>query len=181
MFTKLKFHQITLLFFSALLAVSLLAGAFPNSAKAADADCAKTVTVGAGQSIYRISREEDVPVNRIANANDLEPPYKLVAGQKLCIPATPEPSSNFKWTPAYDGTQVTVTGTNFKKTYPFFIKVRENDTSKFTKLGKAVTAKDGTMDFKKKVPSALTDLPFVTVCLKDGRTNFLTCKQVYQS
>ena len=181
MITKLKFHQITMLFLSALLSVSLLAGAFPSSALAADATCAKTHTVKAGESIYRISKDEDVPVNRIANANNLEAPYKLVVGQKLCIPGTPEASSNFKWTPTYDGNQVTVTGTNFKKTYPFFVKVRENDTSKFSKLGKAVTAKDGTMDFKKKVPSSLTDLPKVTVCLKDGRTNFLTCKLVYKS
>ena len=33
MYNKLKLHQITMLFFSALLAVSLLAGAFPNSAR----------------------------------------------------------------------------------------------------------------------------------------------------
>jgi hypothetical protein len=181
MFTKLKFHQITMLFFSALLAVGLLAGAFPNSALAADADCQKTITVGAGQSIYRISREEGVSVNRIANANNLEAPYKLIAGQKLCIPKTPEPSSNFKWTPTYDGTQVTVDGTNFKKQYAFFVKARENDTSKFIKLGKAVSGKDGTMDFKKKVPASLMDLPKITVCLKDGHTNYLTCKLVYKS
>ena len=37
------------------------------------------------------------------------------------------------------------------------------------------------MDFKKKVPTSLTDLPFITICLKDGHTNYLTCKQVYQS
>ncbi|MFM2130660.1 MAG: hypothetical protein RL477_2206 [Pseudomonadota bacterium] len=45
------------------------------------------VTVGAGETLYAISRRENVPLRALIEANRLRPPYGLRAGQQLTVPA----------------------------------------------------------------------------------------------
>lgn len=39
-----------------------------------------------GETLYRISREKNIPIRSLIEANDLQPPYTLQAGQRLVIP-----------------------------------------------------------------------------------------------
>lgn len=47
---------------------------------------AEAVTVGRGDTIYRISRRHHVSPREIIDANKLTPPYKLSLGQRLVLP-----------------------------------------------------------------------------------------------
>ena len=46
----------------------------------------QTVTVGAGDTLYSISRKYSIPVNDLAVMNDLVAPFRLTVGQKLRVP-----------------------------------------------------------------------------------------------
>lgn len=46
----------------------------------------QSVTVGAGDTLYSISRKYSVPVNDLAVMNDLAAPFRLTVGQKLKVP-----------------------------------------------------------------------------------------------
>ncbi len=46
----------------------------------------QTVTVGAGDTLYSISRKYSVPVNDLAVMNDLSAPFRLTVGQRLKVP-----------------------------------------------------------------------------------------------
>jgi murein DD-endopeptidase MepM/ murein hydrolase activator NlpD len=39
-----------------------------------------------GETLYRISREQNIPIRSLIEANNLQPPYALQAGQRLAIP-----------------------------------------------------------------------------------------------
>ncbi len=162
--------------------VSILLSALPQSVQAAplNVECKKKHTVNPGDTLQKIARDHNVKVARLANANNLTKPYNLVVGQSLCIPEEPKPSSNFKWSVVYSGDQVKVTGSDFKKQHPFIIKTRENDMAAWYKLGKTTTDKNGKMDAKFSLPKALLKKPSLNVCLKDGATDYLVCKQVFR-
>ena len=57
-----------------------------SSAAAATAAGGTQVVVRAGQTLYAISREQNVPVRALIDANDLQPPYGLKIGQVLVVP-----------------------------------------------------------------------------------------------
>jgi murein DD-endopeptidase MepM/ murein hydrolase activator NlpD len=48
---------------------------------------ARQIRVRRGQTLYAVSREEDVPVRSLLDANGLQPPFRLKAGQVLTVPA----------------------------------------------------------------------------------------------
>lgn len=169
------------LLLSALFVLSLLAGALPRPALAAAvAECEDTHIVVAGETIYRIARDYEVKVARLAKANNLTKPYRLTVGQSLCIPGIPEPSSKYKWSASFTGEEVTITGSGFKKSYTFFVRARENDSAKFYKLGKFASNKSGEVDKDLKVPKDLQKKPYLMICLKDTITDYLDCKQVWR-
>lgn len=51
-------------------------------------DPARTVTVGAGETIYTIARRHNVSTRILIEANDLAPPYRVTPGQDLVIPGS---------------------------------------------------------------------------------------------
>lgn len=48
-----------------------------------------TVTVQAGDTLYGISRRNNVPIRAVINANNLTPPYNLPIGRQLVLPQQP--------------------------------------------------------------------------------------------
>jgi murein DD-endopeptidase MepM/ murein hydrolase activator NlpD len=48
-----------------------------------------TVTVQSGDTLYGISRRNNVPIRAIINANNLAPPYTLPVGRQLVLPRQP--------------------------------------------------------------------------------------------
>lgn len=180
MHNKPLIHRIVTWLLSVTLIVSFLIFALPDPVQARDlqANCKKSYVVKPGESIYRIARNNEISVYRLAKANGLERPFSLSAGQALCIPAVPKPSSNFSWNATYSSDQIKITGTDFKKQHPFYIKVRENDLSRWYKLGNARSNRYGEMTVKLNMPKDLLKKYFLTVCLKDGITDYLYCKRV---
>jgi len=169
---------------SVALILSLAAVALPQPAQAAsDATCAKTVTVKEGQTLRRIAKLNDVRLWQLARANDIDDPYApLEVGDKLCIPGEVTFSTKSYWTATFNTKgEVTIIGQGFKKQTPFFLKVRENADSKQYKLAKLVTTASGTFKSTKYlVPKDLRDNPYLFVCLKDGVTDAIQCKQVWR-
>jgi len=181
MFRNSTGSRLPYLLFTALLAFSLLAAALPRPAVAAvSATCEDTHTVKGGETIYRIAKDNDVSVNRLAKANDLKSPYTLTVGQVLCLPPAVKASSNYKWSATFDGSKVNIAGDKFKKNHPFIVKARQNDTSAWYRLGKAAADKTGVMKASLKVPKELAKAASIRVCLKDGVTDYLDCKLVYR-
>jgi LysM repeat protein len=173
-----KLQKIPFIFMSALLVVSLLAGAFPEVAQAATTTCQATHTVKSGETLSQIARNFGISLSRLAKANDLKSPYTIRVGQKLCIPVVAANSSNFSWTPTYNGTQIAIKGSGFKKLATFFVKAREKDKSAYEKVSTAVTDKNGNMNVRFRVPQELRNKPALSICLKDNITNKLVCKRV---
>ena len=48
----------------------------------------EAVTVDRGDSVYGFSRKYGIPVRSIIEANNLNPPYHLLVGQRIALPAT---------------------------------------------------------------------------------------------
>lgn len=159
-------------------AFAFLGAIRPQAARAAV--CEDTYTVKEGETIFRIARKYDTTAYKIAKANNMERPYHLTVGEELCIPKVPAPSSDYTWSATLKNGKVSVTGEDFKKSWSFFLKVREDLDEPWYKLSKIVTDKQGDMDASKNLPKSISDAKFLYVCLKDGVTNYLDCKRVFK-
>jgi len=181
---KTNLFRTTWIALSVLLVLSMLAFALPQPVQAAtDATCAKTVTVKEGQTLRRIAKLNDVRLWQLARANDIDDPYApLEVGDKLCIPGEVTFSSKSYWTATFNTSgEVKIIGQGFKKQAPFFLKVRENADTKQYKLAKLVTTSTGTFkNTEYLVPKDLRDNPYLFVCLKDGITDAVQCKQIWR-
>lgn len=181
MLEKKAFVRIAHWSLSALMVLSILAAALPQTALAASStdNCSETYTVKAGETIYRVARNHSVTVNKLAKANKLESPYTLETGQQLCIPLTSENNTKITWTATMTAGQVKVVGSGFKKTAPYVVRARETDTSAWFKLGKFATDKNGEVSETFKLPKDLQGKQFVNVCLKNAVTDTLLCKRAH--
>jgi LysM repeat protein len=163
------------------LMLSLLAAALPQPAQAQDSSlCEETHVVQGGETIYKIARRYEKSVNRLAVTNNLERPYRLTVGQRLCIPGKATGAALAAWTPTFSDGEVTLIGASFKKDYPFIVRVREDDTSSWHKLGQVKTNRNGELRESLDVPDDLVRVPAINVCLKDAFTDVLTCKRVFR-
>lgn len=169
---------------SLLLILAVFTAMLPQPARAAASEpnstCAKTHTVKEGETLRRIARDHNVILNRLAKANNLTRPYNLTVGQVLCIPADPTVTGAGKFSVTFSNGKVRLEGTGFKKTYPFVVRVRENDTSKWFKLGTTQSDKNGKLSVSFNAPKELLNKASIIVCLKDGVTDGLVCKKVYR-
>ena len=169
---------------SIVLVLSLLAVALPQPVQAAtDATCVKTHTVKENETLRRIARTYEVRLWQLARANDIDDPYApLTVGDKLCIPGEVTFSTKSYWTATFSTKgEVKIIGQGFKKTAPFILKVRENADTKQYKITKLVTTTTGTFkDTKYLVPKDLRDNPYLFICLKDGTTDAIQCKQIWR-
>jgi murein DD-endopeptidase MepM/ murein hydrolase activator NlpD len=64
-----------------------------SKSQPAKSDAGKSVTVGQGDTLAKISRDTGVSVEDLAKANGLEPPYRLHIGQTLALSAAAAPAS----------------------------------------------------------------------------------------
>ena len=167
--------------FALLVAFALLAASLPRPAQAAtSAVCKETITVKEGDTVNKLAKKYETTINKIARANNLEKPYVLTVGQTLCIPGERQPSSKYTWSAVLKNGQVTLSGEKFKKQHPFHVKVREDFSKPWFKLGKVTADKNGELEKKFTLPKSISNASSLYVCLKDGVTDYLDCKRVFK-
>ena len=171
---------------SVLLATVLLAPVFlalfsmPVQA-ATDPYCSEYYTVKSGDNLRKIADKFGITLNRLARSNDVPKSYRPTTGEQLCIPSLVAFAASTSWSATYDGTKITITGDGFKKNYPMVLRARQNDSQRLITVARGITSdKNGDLSKSFKVSKELTDKASLIVCLKDGVTDGLTCKQVWR-
>lgn len=166
----------------AMLVLPLFLAAVNLSAQAAtDPRCSEMYTVKSGDTLSKIAKKFELSLNRLARSNDVSKSYKPAVGEQLCIPSLTTFSSSTRWSAAYDGKKITLTGSNFKKNYPMILRARVDDAHRLITVAKGIRSdKSGKLSTSYKVPKDLIDQTSIVVCLKDGVTDGLTCKLVWR-
>ena len=166
--------------------LALLSTASPARA----ATCQDTYTVQAGDFLIKIAAEYDgISFIDIARANDIESPYTILRGQKLCIPepgaagstggttggVTGVTSSNFSLRRQGDRLRVSVEDLQRSETY--FVKVADADKSslEWFKVGVLSTDRDREGQGNFDLPADLRNADSFIVCLKNVVTDDLIC------
>jgi len=166
--------------------LALLSTASPARA----ATCQDTYTVQAGDFLIKIAAEYDgISFLDIARTNNLEAPYTILRGQKLCIPepgaagstggttggVTGVTSSNFSLRRQGDRLRVSVEDLQRSETY--FVKVADADKSslEWFKVGVLSTDRDREGQGNFDLPADLRNADSFIVCLKNVVTDDLIC------
>lgn len=88
-----------------------------------------TYVVRRGDTLYKVSREQNIPIRSLIDANDLQPPYAIRSGQRLVIPAgryhvVQKGDTVYSISRSYGVDMATLTGTN-RIPPPYTIKIGE--------------------------------------------------------
>jgi spore germination protein YaaH len=166
--------RLSLALIVAILGLSLLAAAIPAQVATAQTNCADTHTVKEGETIYRVARRYKVTALRIARTNNLTEPYALTIGQKLCIPEQ-STYTNAKFTANLTGAGIGIDGTDFRKQVVFYVRVRENDTQKYVKVGSVKSDRNGAIEDRIQLSKDWQKKNILQVCLKNAFTDDLIC------
>lgn len=176
---------------ASLLVVSLLAVSLPTSVHAAPAakiSCAFDYRVRKGDTLAKIASRYGVKPVDIVRVNKMHKPYSIFVGQRICIPNIskegfkdiPKVNANalagyfvVSWNPK----GIKIQATNFPKKNNYYVKVDDlkDGIKKWIKLGTFRTTKKGSNSRIFKLPPELQGAVSLKVCLKNARTNSLTC------
>lgn len=178
---------------SILLIAALLAGALPQVVLAAPAPsvtvtCSKYHNVASGDTLSSISVTYDVSIADLASANNLVEPYTLVIGQRLCIPgaattttgtSTSSSTSNkASWSVDRVGNFLVISASNFPTKANYYVKIKKGNLSTnrpWVKLGIFRTKKNTSVERAFRLPKSFTEPAMLTVCLKNAKTDALSC------
>ena len=174
-----------------LLALSLLASAMPALAAPAASidweDCWYTYEVKRGDNLRNIASKFGINPGSIVHDTELDPPYTIYVGQRLCIPkknVNDAPSVTTKqrnafavyFTAGRDGNDILVYTYNYPST-TVLVKGENAGNSSWklvdiAKINIAATGNRKTWRFK--LPTELR-VKKLLICLKDKRTGYLQC------
>ena len=181
----MRIHQLPFLRHSlaVLIVLSMVLGAFPKPAQAAT--CDTYYTVKSGDTKSRIAQLYKITWREIAEANDLEEPYNLTVGQRLCIPFSeddeerPNPNINIKVSVTHTTMTITVSGLSDKKAV-FIVRTRDATIGigGWQNLGRLKGKKSTTTKGIFIIPKQLIKTLYLQVCLKNSSTDELTCRTV---
>jgi LysM repeat protein len=163
---------------SVLIIAALVAAAFPQPAQAAL--CKRTVLVREGDTLSKIANRYHTTVRKIAFANNLDRPYEAFPGQKLCIPSDNVPSTRFKWTGVIKGSQLLLTGDDFRKNHTFLVNGKIPNRDGAIEIGRTKTNSTGDLNARFTLESRLTRMNYLTVCLKDKTSGLVDCKRIFK-
>lgn len=176
--------------FSLFLVLAFLVTALPAPALAASSkpQCASYYTVRSGDSLASIAARHDVSWRKIAEANNIIPPYTIFVGQKLCIPrdkvddqsgAPKVIASSFSV--LRSGDRLVIRAYNFPTKSFYLVKVDDLkvDGVKWYKLGMLRTRKLNNVEASFEIPKDLRKAYYFNVCLKNIVTDKLSCQAVY--
>jgi LysM repeat protein len=169
---------------SLVLLLTMILSALPQPAQAAT--CASYYTVKEGDTPTKIAQKFDLKWREIADANNLEYPYDLEVGQRLCIPPKDsdeddEDATKFKWNVTASKTSITITlsGLSVKKA-GFNVRARNAQTGVggWIRLGHFKAKKNTSYKIVYSIPKELMKVLYIQVCLKNVTTDELACKIV---
>jgi spore germination protein YaaH len=187
--------------FSIFMVLAFLTAALPFSANPARAQaavtCVKQYTVVSGDTISKIAFENNVTVEELAAANNMNDPYPIFIGQSLCIPAasgttttgtttttsgtttTTTSSTDPDYTIALSGKVLTIDASHFPTKTTFYVRVGQGrfKIQKWYKLGRVRTDKTGETGGDFVLPKELRKASLLTVCVKNVSTDDVLCKR----
>jgi LysM repeat protein len=171
------------------LALSLLAGFIPQtaSAKYDPDDCDYIYNVRRGATLTSIAKAYGTSPNQIVYANDMDRPYTIYVGQKLCIPEKDKKGLSklaskyadavaVHFTAGRSGNNIIVYTYNYPKT-KVLIKGENAGASgwKLVNIGSFNIAKVGNQhSLRFKLPTEL-QVANLLICLKSMNTGYLQC------
>jgi LysM repeat protein len=175
-------RRLPLLILTALLIVALISAALPTTAKAVT--CVRYHTVKSGDTTSKIAQTYGMKWRLIADANDLEYPYKLKTGQKLCIPPGESDDTNqaddLKMTAKSSGNSISITIKGLSTKTSYYVRVRDGTASVrgWYKIGVMRAKKNTTATMSFSLPKELRNVLYIQVCLKNGTTDELACRTI---
>lgn len=180
-----RIRKFPLLLLSALLIVALISAALPAPARAVT--CVRYHTVKSGETTSKIAHTYGLKWGEIAKANDLEYPYNLKTGQKLCIPPSASDKTDnasnaddLKMTAKSSGNTVSITIKGLSTKTSYFVRVRDGTASVrgWYKLGVMRAKKNTSATASFSLPKELRNTLYLQVCLKNGTTDELACRTI---
>ncbi len=186
-----KNQRVLIKMFSLVLVLALLAAALPAPSLAASESkpqCSTYHKVKSGDSLVYIAKLYKVNWLKIAEANNIIPPYTLYVGQSLCIPkdktgvvsgAPTAQAASFKV--LRNGDYLVIRAYNFPTKSFYYVKLDDAkvDGLKWYKLGILRTRKVNNVEASFEIPKDLRKGYYFNVCLKNAVTNKVTCQAVY--
>jgi LysM repeat protein len=176
---------------SILLALSMLAPAMPALAAPAEKidwdDCYWTYEVKRGDSLRSISNKYGVNPGSIVDETELDRPYTIYVGQRLCIPRrniknAPTVSTTQRnafavyFTAGRDGSDILIYTYNYPRT-TVMVKGENagNSSWKLVDIGRINISSGGNRKtWRLRLPTELRVVNLL-VCLKDRRSGYLQC------
>ncbi|HEY5671302.1 MAG TPA: LysM peptidoglycan-binding domain-containing protein [Anaerolineales bacterium] len=182
----MRIHQSSFLrhTFAILIILAMVLGAFPNAAQAAT--CDTYYTVKSGDTKTKIAKLYKIKWREIAEANDLEEPYNLKVGQKLCIPYNADddeelanPKLRLRVSATHTIVTLTLSGLSDKKAV-FIVRMRDATIGigGWQKLGRIKLKKNSTSKETFRIPKEFKNTLYLRVCIKNSSTDELTCQVV---
>ena len=171
-------QRIVRLSLSVIMVLGILVAALPQSVQAAS--CQVYYTVKKGDKTGTIARQYGVKWIEIAAANNLEKPYTLTEGQVLCIPFKYSVSLKNNIVIKSNNDLIKITASDFSNTGNYYVKVRDITAGPgaWYKIGKMKVPANKEVIANYQLPSALRSAIVMQVCLKNGTSNDVICKNV---
>lgn len=184
--------KLTHIVIAALLTFVFLAAPLSSPEKVAVAQtCSINHSVASGETLSSIAVKYDVDWTTIATANNLKEPYAIFVGQSLCIPASAtttstgtSTTSTTKKEPTISfsivGNRLYIETSNFTQKSSWYVKISSGPyrVAEFTKLGLHLVRKDTTTSSSFRVAKKFQDARYLTVCLKNVRSDALRCSTI---
>jgi LysM repeat protein len=181
--SETKFTRSVTLVICITLFLTLLLSVFPQSLAAA-VTCKYKHKVLQGETLTYIANLYGTSWNKIADANNLKPPYTVAPGQVLCIPegdkdANTTPNSKKGKEPVLQVSpgmnEVLVSVENFPKKTSYYVRVSPANSPVAYRLGVFTTNKEGDFTDWFKVPPYVRRSPTMTLCVKNVWTDSASC------
>jgi hypothetical protein len=161
-----------------ILILAVISAAFPQQGFAAS--CQAYYKVQKGDKTGTIARMYDLKWIEIAAINNLSRPYELSEGQLLCIPFKQSVSLKNNVTISNINNSIKITAADFRTSGSYYVKVRDitSGQGKWYKLGNMKIAKNRMVSRQYLLPKQLNSSIYFQVCLKNGTSNEVICKNV---
>lgn len=181
---KNRIKRLAVILVYALLVVALVSATLPAPTRAATT-CASYYTIKSGDTTPKIAQTYGMKWGLIAKANDMEYPYKLKVGEKLCIPPLADKTDekvnqadSLKMSAKSTGGSISITIKGISTNTSYIVRVRDGNASVggWYKLGKLSAKKNTTTTLSFSLPKELRSSLYLQVCLKNATTDELACR-----